>query len=158
MGLAEGRFPHPAAESGGQTEEERRLLYVAATRAKKRLYLCYPRDLMTPDRRFQRVGMSPFLREVGSGLYDCLKEDNHSFGFSSRRLDSPAGSGKASRAGAQAKITLKDLARGSCVSHPFFGEGVVKRLIKPNTVDVDFARHGTKTLHLDYAKLKMIRK
>ncbi|MBU0960934.1 MAG: ATP-dependent helicase, partial [Proteobacteria bacterium] len=50
IGLAEGRFPHAAAGIGEQWEEERRLLYVAATRARKYLYLTYPRELMTPDR------------------------------------------------------------------------------------------------------------
>jgi DNA helicase-2/ATP-dependent DNA helicase PcrA len=44
------------------------------------------------------------------------------------------------------------------VSHPFFGEGVVARLVKPRSVDVVFDKHGLKTLHLDYAKLKVIRK
>ena len=41
IGLAEGRFPHQNAV-GEQWEEERRLLYVAATRAKKQLFLTYP--------------------------------------------------------------------------------------------------------------------
>jgi DNA helicase-2/ATP-dependent DNA helicase PcrA len=157
IGLAEGRFPHPAAESGGQWEEERRLLYVAATRAKKMLYLCYPRDLMTVDRRFQRVGMSPFLRELRSGLYERMQEENpsgfSSFGYSSPKRPDFSFSGKKPK-----KVTLNDLVKGSTVSHPFYGEGVVKRLIKPNSVDVDFAKHGLKTLHLDYAKLKVLRK
>ncbi len=157
IGLAEGRFPHPAAESGGQWEEERRLLYVAATRAKKILYLCYPRDLMTVDRRFQRVGMSPFLRELRSGLYERLQEENvsgfSSFGFSSCQRSDFTFSGKK-----QKKVTLNDLVKGSTVSHPFYGEGVVKRLAKPNSVDVDFAKHGLKTLHLDYAKLKVVKR
>ena len=44
IGLADGRFPHASAFAGEQWEEERRLLYVAATRAKKHLYLTYPRE------------------------------------------------------------------------------------------------------------------
>jgi ATP-dependent DNA helicase UvrD/PcrA len=158
MGLADGRFPHPAAESGGQWEEERRLLYVAATRAKKRLYLCYPRDLMTPDRRFQRVGMSPFLREVQSGLYERLKEENSFSGFSSSAFTSRPRAGHSFGDKKPEKVTLDDLKKGSVVSHPFYGEGTIKRLIRPSSVDVDFAKHGLKTLHLDYAKLKVIRK
>ncbi len=59
--VADGRFPHASATFSEQWEEERRLLYVAATRAKKYLYLTYPRQLMTQDRQFRRVGMSPFL-------------------------------------------------------------------------------------------------
>ena len=70
IGLADGRFPHASAFPGEQWEEERRLLYVAATRAKKHLYLTYPRELMSPDRKFRRVGMSPFLAELTPGCYE----------------------------------------------------------------------------------------
>ncbi len=158
IGLADGRFPHPSTESGGQWEEERRLLYVAATRAKKRLYLCYPRDLMTPDRRYQRAGMSAFLRELQAGLYDRLTEEATPYGFTSSPPSLPAMSREIGGIGKPARVSLKDLARGSEVNHSFYGLGVVKRLVKPSTVDVDFAKHGLKTLHLDYAKLKVIRK
>jgi DNA helicase II / ATP-dependent DNA helicase PcrA len=154
IGLAEGRFPHPSAEPGGQWEEERRLLYVAATRAKKRLYLCYPRDLMTPDRRFQRVGMSPFLQELQPGLYDRIEEERFSFAPSSLAHNrTPPALGKRPE-----KVSLDDLSKGYAVSHPFYGAGIVLRLIKPRSVDIVFDKHGLKTLHLDYAKLKVIRK
>jgi DNA helicase II / ATP-dependent DNA helicase PcrA len=72
IGLAEGRFPHQNASPGEQWEEERRLLYVAATRAKKKLVLTYPRELMTPDRQQMRTSMSPFLREISPGLYNTI--------------------------------------------------------------------------------------
>ena len=154
IGLAEGRFPHPSAEQGGQWEEERRLLYVAATRAKKRLYLCYPQDMMMPDRSFHRVGMSPFLRELQPGLYDRIKAENFSYdpSPSAAKLSFPVSVKKSE------KITLDDLSRGSTVLHPFFGEGQVSRLIKPCSVDIAFDKHGLKTLHLDYAKLKVIKR
>jgi DNA helicase II / ATP-dependent DNA helicase PcrA len=155
IGLADGRFPHPSAEPGGQWEEERRLLYVAATRAKKRLYLCYPRDLMTPDRRFVRVGMSPFLAELRPGLYDRIKEGGFSVDTSTSSAPmrtSPTFTKK------QEKVSLDDLAKGYTVTHPFYGAGVVKRLIKPRSVDIFFDKHGLKTLHLDYAKLKVIQR
>ena len=74
IGMADGRFPHAAATFGEQWEEERRLLYVAATRAKKYLYLTYPRQLMTQDRQFRRTGMSPFLSELSGGLYERIGE------------------------------------------------------------------------------------
>ena len=56
----------------GQWEEERRLLYVAATRAKKKLYLTYPQELVNPDRSVLRTVMSPFVREINPGLYERL--------------------------------------------------------------------------------------
>lgn len=44
IGVAEGLFPlRRTIESGGDLEEERRLFYVAVTRAKDQLYLCFPK-------------------------------------------------------------------------------------------------------------------
>jgi DNA helicase II / ATP-dependent DNA helicase PcrA len=154
IGLADGRFPHPSAESGGQWEEERRLLYVAATRAKKQLYLCYPKDLMTPDRRFQRVGMSPFLRELRPNLFDRLNEE--SFSASSAIHPGPI-KAATSPLKRKEKISIEDLSAGCPVDHPFYGKGVIKRIVKPRAVDVFFDKHGLKTLHLDYAKLKFLK-
>jgi DNA helicase-2/ATP-dependent DNA helicase PcrA len=51
ISLAEGRFPHTLARPmGAEWEEERRLLYVAATRARRQLWFTYPAELMT-DRK-----------------------------------------------------------------------------------------------------------
>ncbi len=155
IGLAEGRFPHASASAGESWEEERRLLYVAATRAKKYLYLCYPRELMTPDRQFRRVGMSPFLAELGPGLYERQTEDAgqmRDYGQAPvfRETMAPARSLK------QQPLQTSDFAKGCKVSHPFFGEGTVTKLSGPRSLDVIFARHGLKTLHLDYAKLTIL--
>ena len=82
IGLADGRFPHASAFPGEQWEEERRLLYVAATRAKRHLYMTYPRELMSADRRFNRVGMSPFLAELSPGCYQRIEPRDRIGGFS----------------------------------------------------------------------------
>ena len=79
IGLAEGRFPHQNAVPGEQWEEERRLLYVAATRARKNLYLTYPQELITPDRKVIRTLMSPFLREINPGLYEKKQSEPRIF-------------------------------------------------------------------------------
>jgi DNA helicase-2/ATP-dependent DNA helicase PcrA len=156
IGLAEGRFPHAAATVGESWEEERRLLYVAATRAKKYLYFCYPRELMTPDRQFRRVGMSPFLAELGSGLFERVdgnlesgREYSHSPLFQ-ERIAAPAKTVKSRQ------LQPSDFTRGCKVNHPFFGEGTVTKLSGPRSLDVVFDRHGLKTLHLDYAKLTIV--
>jgi DNA helicase II / ATP-dependent DNA helicase PcrA len=67
---AEGRFPNPKAVEEGEIEEERRLFYVAATRAMDQLYLCYP--LMVFDRQAGSVIMRPsrFVAELDSGHYE----------------------------------------------------------------------------------------
>ena len=153
IGLADGRFPHAKAEPGEQWEEERRLLYVAATRAKKVLYLSYPKELMTPDRQFRRVGISPFLAELQGGLFERIQEERPSSftpaPFSRRDGAAPV---KKSRN----KVSMTDLAKGTRVSHSFFGTGIVVSMSSGRTVDVLFDRHGLKTLHLDYAKLTIV--
>jgi len=155
IGLADGRFPHASAFPGESWEEERRLLYVAATRAKQHLYLTYPRELMTPDRKFKRVGMSPFLVELSPGTYERLE---HSYGNSDSfisqkpsRRPSPSPSSKKRK-----KVPLEHFSKGSRVDHPFFGAGTVQKLTPPRSLDIAFDRHGVKTLHLDYAKLSIL--
>ena len=73
--LAEGRFPsiRSLSESGGEgEEEERRLFYVAVTRARDELYLCYPRFAADRGGRelFQRP--SRFISELRGGGYEKL--------------------------------------------------------------------------------------
>jgi DNA helicase-2/ATP-dependent DNA helicase PcrA len=153
IGLAEGRFPHPNTVPGEQWEEERRLLYVAATRARKKLYLTYPQELITTDRKYLRTVMSPFLREINPGLYS--KESSS---------PSPAtgsfGNNLPSRTPPKRKkpraARMPDLEIGMLVQHPFFGRGLVKDIPGPRRVEISFDRHGDKLLHLDYAKLEVI--
>ena len=153
IGVADGRFPHASAMFGEQWEEERRLLYVAATRARKYLYLTYPRQLMTPDRQFRRVGMSPFLSELSPGLYERVSErpaaEQEPF------ADYADKTPKTSKKKREKKLEMADFSVGCKVSHPFFGHGTVAKLTKGRSLDVHFDRHGLKTLHLDYAKLKI---
>ncbi len=154
IGVADGRFPHTSAIFGEQWEEERRLLYVAATRAKKYLYLTYPRQMMTPDRQFRRVGMSPFLSELSGGLLEQVKEsyedDGGAFSFQSDSF--PALAKKKN----QKKLEMTDFSVGCKVNHSYFGNGVVTKLSKARSLDIHFDRYGLKTLHLDYAKLTIL--
>jgi DNA helicase-2/ATP-dependent DNA helicase PcrA len=72
IGLADGMFPLRRTIETGDVEEERRLFYVAVTRARDELYLCWPKIntkggpamLQTPSR---------FLQEISSELYQPLK-------------------------------------------------------------------------------------
>jgi ATP-dependent DNA helicase UvrD/PcrA len=161
MGLADGRFPHAAAGTGEQWEEERRLLYVAATRARKYLYLTYPRVLMTPDRQFKRVGMSPFLSELRAGLFERMDSDGMDRSTPSFLTAQASASDAISltekiKKTKKTKLSVKDLKKGVRVKHPFFGEGTVSGKPQGRSVDVNFSRHGLKTLHLDYAKLSIL--
>ncbi|MEJ2716611.1 MAG: ATP-dependent helicase, partial [Deltaproteobacteria bacterium] len=68
---AEGRIPSPmATDSPEQMEEERRLLYVATTRAKHNLVVVAPQMLMDRSRSVIPVTFSRFLLEVPQ---DCFR-------------------------------------------------------------------------------------
>jgi DNA helicase-2/ATP-dependent DNA helicase PcrA len=72
ISLADGMFPLRRAIEANDVEEERRLFYVAVTRARDELYLCFPKVntkggpamLLTPSR---------FLQELPSDLYQPLR-------------------------------------------------------------------------------------
>ena len=153
IGLAEGRFPHQNAAHGEQWEEERRLLYVAATRAKKQLYLTYPKEMITPDRQHMRAAMSPLLGEISPGLYNKIDRA----GAVSAPMTSQYPDGFQTR-----KTVIKtdaagtEYQQGTQVSHAFFGQGRVVSIPGPRRIEVLFDRHGSKILHLDYAKLEII--
>jgi len=76
--LAEGRFPsiRSLAESGGEgEEEERRLFYVAVTRARDELYLCYPRFAADRGGREMIQRPSRFISELRGIEYERLDLD-----------------------------------------------------------------------------------
>ena len=154
IGLAEGRFPHQNAVPGEQYEEERRLLYVACTRARKQLYLTYPREMTTPDRKTIRANLSPFLREVNAGLYNTLEPGRSTPGPIPPRPGRDEGlGGPKSGLKKSARVAYKE---GMQVNHAFFGCGRITSIPGPRRVEVHFDRHGPKILHLDYAKLEVL--
>lgn len=155
IGLADGRFPHQSSSFGEQFEEERRLLYVAATRARKELYLTYPCELITPDRQFHRATMSPFLREIPQGLY--VKEQYQAtplYQTSSSYSATPPIAAKAKSTTKKAPASSYTV--GMSVKHSYFGMGKITDLPGPKRVEVNFDRHGIKVLHLDYAPLEIL--
>ncbi len=69
--LTEGRFPsHRTKDGPDSIEEERRLFYVAVTRAKDQLYLCYPIMAQSNSYRYLVQKPSRFLREIDHHTYD----------------------------------------------------------------------------------------
>jgi DNA helicase-2/ATP-dependent DNA helicase PcrA len=76
--LAEGRFPslRSLSETGGEgEEEERRLFYVAVTRARDALYLCYPRFAADRSGREMIQRPSRFISELPGEGYEKLEVD-----------------------------------------------------------------------------------
>jgi len=72
IGLADGLFPLRRAVEAGDVEEERRLFYVAVTRARDELYLCFPK-VNTKGGPAMLLSPSRFLQEVSAELYQPLR-------------------------------------------------------------------------------------
>jgi len=67
MNLTNKSFPHPLAVKEEEQEEERRLLYVALTRAMKNLFLTYPLSVFNYD-GYQSLQPSDFIININSKL------------------------------------------------------------------------------------------
>ncbi len=67
---AEGRFPNSKSMDEDGIEEERRLFYVAATRAMDELYICYP--MVYYEKHFGYVILKPsrFITELDTSVYE----------------------------------------------------------------------------------------
>ena len=72
VGLADGQFPLRRAIEEGDVEEERRLFYVAVTRARDELYLCHPR-VSSRGGPVMSAPPSRFLQELPNGLYETVR-------------------------------------------------------------------------------------
>lgn len=96
IGLADGLFPNKRAIDGeGDLEEERRLFYVATTRAEKSLHLLYPtlaNQKGTPVRMLQ----SRFIKELAESRYELHPVHSH-FGYPRERSFGNSSWGKPGR-------------------------------------------------------------
>ncbi len=172
-GLEEGLFPHENSMSDHDgLEEERRLMYVAITRARKRLYLSFSQTRMLHGQTRYHV-KSRFLEELPEATLKWLTPKNQGFGSGYAREYQSAwarGSGMGSMVGAgrvQAAPAppppfaprapaAHGLRSGQSVFHTKFGEGVILTLEGQGDdarAQVNFGRHGAKWLQLSIAKL-----
>lgn len=68
ISMTDQSFPHPLCVREEEREEERRLFYVAATRAQKYLYLTYPMSMFRYDGH-KSLKPSPFILDLDSNLF-----------------------------------------------------------------------------------------
>jgi DNA helicase-2/ATP-dependent DNA helicase PcrA len=80
IGAADGQLPTRRSIEGGDVEEERRLFYVAVTRAKNELYISYPKVASRAGPGGMLLTPSRFLLELSSDLYETLRI-KRSFGW-----------------------------------------------------------------------------
>ncbi len=147
-GLEEGLFPHENAlnEAGG-LEEERRLMYVAITRARRRLFLTHAQQRLLHGQ--PRYGLpSRFLEEIPAALVHSLNLRTPPAAATPDARSVTAHTPPASRA-----LPYKIGAR---VSHPRYGEGVVSGYQgqgAESEIRVAFPKVGDKWFILEYVKL-----
>ena len=152
-GLEEGLFPHEQSVTAADgLEEERRLAYVAITRARNRLYLSHAQTRMLHGQTRYNIP-SRFLEEIPQELMKWLTPR-----FSRQRAFAP------DFARTTEAFPLKKPARdvggfriGQNVTHPKFGPGVIVDAEGQGTearVQVNFGNQGLKWLAVSVAKLQ----
>ncbi len=146
-GLEQGLFPHENSVAQGQEglEEERRLMYVALTRARQRLYLsCAQTRMLHGQTRY--CVPSSFLDEIPENLLIKLNKKS-----------APAPSATPSFGGGYSvEPVAGGLRIGQAVEHAKFGLGVIVSTEGRGAdarVQVNFGGSGMKWLALEYAKL-----
>lgn len=182
VGLEEEIFPgHQAFFDSRELEEERRLFYVALTRAKEYCYISYARFRFSYG-NVTESDPSRFVKELDSSCVHfndrkskgCYGQPRRSFGgFDDNRFTlqaSPVFGRTTIRRenqesdGAQtlesAKTQAGDIIKvGTVVEHRRFGKGVVKRIMDAGDtakVNIEFYDSGTKDLLLKFAPLAVL--
>ena len=174
--VMEGYFPSfKAYSSEVAIEEERRLMYVAATRAKDRLIISYPGHEKHPPWQLantgHRNGLSSFIQALPWEVIEYATPPS-TIGKTRFRWTVPKSRFLKKRSTARSysllnpRITGKDehldsagpsaLRSGDRVRHPAFGRGVVSRFTEDKKVEVLFRDVGRKLLHLDHTTLEKI--
>ena len=133
VGVEEGLFPHSnSLESNDELEEERRLCYVAITRAKKKLYLINARSRILYGKVSSNVP-SRFINEISDEYIETIgkKEDSNVF---KPNIDKN-----------KMMNEDNDLHPGDMVNHDKYGFGVVVT-IDGSIATISFKRDGLKKL------------
>ncbi|MHC5063860.1 MAG: ATP-dependent helicase [Planctomycetota bacterium] len=150
-GLEEGIFPNSRVMLEGDIEEERRLMHVAMTRARKRIWMSHSRTRMVAG-ILTRQEPSSFIPEIPE---DCLLRTSS--------MD-PEGDGNADQGWEDDREIdysqeSQELEEGMRVKHRNFGRGTVMRLRGEGfkaKATIRFDRGGEKILILQYGDIEPI--
>ena len=175
-GMEENLFPSQYCTKPQEIEEERRLLYVAITRAMSNVYISFAKS------RFRNgsVGFaspSRFLNDIDRSYLHLSsptspsprpmpvyprKEEQERVEIDGRKLNSLQSLNKQSGKKDNSQIVktiTSDWKPGDKVEHKVFGQGTVKGVYIDNDnekIDIVFDKVGKKTLLLAYAKLSRV--
>ena len=165
VGVEENIFPSSRSlDSEEDIEEERRLAYVAITRAKKKLYLTHATERMLYGRT-DRNRISRFIKELpvdniekqeeaglGSSLTTPGKEMNAPYSINLQKQ-------LAQRRDNSGSVACEEFNVGDKVKHNIFGEGLVlnaTKMANDTLLEIAFETKGTKKIMANFAKLKKI--
>ena len=162
VGLEEKNFPIIRYNDASDMEEERRLMYVAITRAEQRLYLTHCRTRFLYGKRDYMLD-SRFLKEMGilkdSTATMTINNNGENYNFSGY------GANRTSFSLPKTTITknnnLAEYKVGAQVLHTKFGIGTITNIDELNStkcITIDFKDFGSKTLSVEYAPIKVIKK
>ena len=161
-GLEEGLFPHEnSQEAEDGVEEERRLMYVAITRARKRLYMSFAQTRMLHGQTRYNV-RSRFFDELPDEALKWLSPrveakwlPNHQ---KAAWVETPEfGNNSIAQSFTSRKESVWQI--GQSVTHQKFGEGVIVNIEGSGTqarANINFGRNGMKLLDLSIAKLERV--
>ncbi len=158
-GLEEGLFPHQNSHTtDAGVDEERRLMYVAVTRARRRLYLTFAKSRMLHGQVNYSL-MSSFLRELPDELLHWVTPRvaaHKNLGYSASPFATGSMPSDQWGSAARADVPGSPWHVSQAVHHIKFGEGVIVNVEGGGLdmrVQVNFRSAGTKWLALEYAKL-----
>lgn len=159
IGMEESIFPHIRAiqsENDHEMEEERRISYVAITRAEEELYLSHATS-RTLFGRPQSNARSRFLNEIPEELLD-LPERQHATTIGSKKRQ-PAKRGFSQRVvkNSTSSSTALNWKVGDKVMHKSWGEGMVSNVNDKNgsiELDIIFKSEGPKRLLAQFAPIE----
>jgi DNA helicase-2/ATP-dependent DNA helicase PcrA len=181
-GMEDGIFPGMQTVTAGpeEMEEERRLAYVAITRAKLELHILHAKNRML----YGSTTYNPISRFVGEIPSELMQEHANPSAVTRQAMggmrsswgggvrtqvpsqpkgfkdDITVGKSFVDRgAQAQNRASANALNVGDRVSHPVFGQGTVlstRQMAADTLIEVAFDTVGTKKLMATYAKLKKI--
>ena len=160
VSMIDGIFPsrRTVDETGNDgLEEERRLAYVAFTRAKKRLYI-------TTNSAYSFVlkeesSVSQFIKEAGleipsRGLYQPRKPQFSDFGYYEDRPASNYISQIHEQSPKPTDNGIRDWKVGDIAIHEVFGRGIVTQIIDGTILQIDFETHGRKSILASHPKVR----
>lgn len=157
--LVEDRFPsRKAMQRSDDMEEERRLLYVACTRAKDSLKLFVPSSVYNRASGMSDPTLpSPFVLELPGHTFERIKE---SYGG---RLDKRHTAGKSTQASTTKQgspdfsstesVPRTDPSKLGFCRHKIFGKGKIIAQPEPNKFKINFPGFGVKTIIGDYLEM-----